>query len=91
MKKARGKKTKGRQYGGVTCSGLRYFKGENNSIFNQNIIKIQYHVVLALSHMIQGFKAMKNLEKKTFPSCFTSVSISTTLPGDIFSTSALKL
>ena len=45
----------------------------------------------ALKPSMQGFKAIKNLEKNTFPSHAISVSISTTLPGDLFSTSALKL
>ena len=45
----------------------------------------------ALNPSMQGFKHIKNLLNKTLPSSVTSVSISTTLPGDLFSTSALKL
>ena len=56
---------------------------------DESILKYGRHP--ALKPSMQGFKAMKNLEKKTFPSAVTSVSISTTLPGDLFSTSALKL
>src|SRR4051812_43824201 len=45
----------------------------------------------ALKPSMQGFRAINVLENKTLPSGATSVSISTTLPGDLFSTSALKL
>src|SRR3954470_11863070 len=52
---------------------------------------LKYGRHLAWKPSMQGFKAIKNLENFTSPISDTSVSISTTLPGDLFSTSALKL
>jgi hypothetical protein len=56
---------------------------------DESILKYGLHP--ALKPSMQDFKAIKNLEKNTLPSGATSVSISTTLPGDLFSTSALNL
>src|SRR4051812_47719473 len=52
---------------------------------------LKYERHPALKPSMQGFKAIKNLENLTSPASDTSVSISTTLSGDLFSTSALKL
>lgn len=41
-----------------------------------------------LKPSMQGFRAIKNMDKHTFPSSVASVSISTKLPEDLFSTSA---
>src|SRR3954468_6985168 len=45
----------------------------------------------ALKPSMQSFKAIKNLKNLTSSASDTSISISTTLPGDLFSTSSLKL